>query len=119
MLPLWPGKTEVAVNLLDQHLGQALSAKQIAAYTGLDVKTVRKYYQELGGIRVGSRIVFFEKEFINAIQAQSQVVCPGSEGGAERERVFQTKKEGRRLGSRHATKTRKRMVQEDRHGLYG
>ena len=39
------------------HLGRALTANDIAEYTGLDVKTVRKYYRDLGGIRVGSRIV--------------------------------------------------------------
>ena len=59
---------------IQSQLGQALSAKQVADYTGLDVKTVRKYYQQLGGIRVGARILFFEKEFVNAIQAQQQVV---------------------------------------------
>jgi hypothetical protein len=44
-------------------LGQALTATDIAEYTGLDVKTIRKYYRDLGGIRVGSRVLFFEKEF--------------------------------------------------------
>ena len=42
---------------LQDQLGQALTATDIAEYTGLDVKTIRKYYRDLGGIRVGSRIV--------------------------------------------------------------
>jgi len=99
-------------------LGQALSAKQIAQYTGLDVKTVRKYYEKLGGIRVGSRIVFFEKEFINAIQTQSQVVCPGAQRGPEMRTGLPDEEGGRGLGSGDAEKARKRVVRQDRHGLF-
>ena len=99
-------------------LGQALSAKQVAEYTGLDVKTVRKYYQTLGGIRVGSRILFFEKEFIDAIQAQSQVVCTGPERGPETRKGISHEERSGELGNRHAKKTLERVVQEDRHGLF-
>ena len=100
------------------NLGQVLSAKQIAEYTGLDVKTVRKYYRTLGGIRVGARILFFEKEFIDAIQTQSQVVCTGPERGPETGKGISHEEGSGGLGSRNAAKTLERVVREDRHNLY-
>jgi hypothetical protein len=99
-------------------LGQALTATDIAEYTGLDVKTIRKYYRELGGIRVGSRVLFFEKEFINAVQKRNEVVCPGPQGRVETGEDISDEKGSRGLGSRHAAKTRQRMAREDRHDLF-
>ena len=104
---------------IKNHLGQVLNAKQIADYTSLDVKTIRKYYRELGGIRLGSRIVFFEKEFINAIQKRTELDCPNTEGRAETGESVPYEERGNRVGSRDAAKTRKRLEQEDRHGLFG
>ena len=104
---------------LDNKLGRALNAKDLAAYLGLDPKTIRKYYRELGGIRLGSRIVFFEKEFINAIQKRTELDCPSAERRAETGESVPYEERGNRVGSRDAAKTRKRLEQEDRHGLFG
>ena len=102
-----------------ENLGKSLSAKAVARYLNLDVKTVRKYYHELGGIRLGSRIVFFEKEFINAIQTRIKLDRPGAEEWAETGESVPDEEEGSGVGSRDATKTRKRLEREDRHGLFG
>ena len=102
-----------------KQLGQVLNAKQIADYTRLDVKTIRKYYRELGGVRLGSRIVFFEKEFINAIQTRIKLDRPGAEEWAETGESVPDEEEGSGVGSRDAAKTRKRLEREDRHGLFG
>ena len=107
------------MKIIQNELGQVLSAKQIADYTSLDVKTIRKYYRELGGIRLGSRIVFFEKEFVNAIQKRSKLDCPGAEGRAETGKIVPDKETGNGVGNRNAAKTRKRLEREDRHGLFG
>ena len=104
---------------IKKQLGQVLSAKQIADYTGLDVKTVRKYYRELGGIRLGSRIVFFEKEFINAIQTRIKLDRPSEEEWAETGESVPDEERSNGLGSQDAAKARKRLEQEDRHGLFG
>ena len=104
---------------INNQLGQVLNAKQIAEYTGLDVKTIRKYYRELGGIRLGSRIVFFEKEFINAIQKRKELDCPSAEEWAETGENVPDEERGNGVGSRDEAKTRKRLDQEDRHGLFG
>ena len=107
------------MNEVKKQLGQVLNAKQIADYTGLDVKTIRKYYRELGGIRLGSRIVFFEKEFINAIQKRTKLDRPGTEEWAETGESVPDEERGNGVGSRDEAKTRKRLDQEDRHGLFG
>jgi len=107
------------VEILDNKLGRALNAKDLAAYLGLDPKTIRKYYRELGGIRLGSRIVFFEKEFINAIQKRKELDCPSAEEWAETGENVPDEERGNGVGSRDEAKTRKRLDQEDRHGLFG
>lgn len=58
---------------LKLNLGKALNAQQVAKYMGLDVKTVRKFHRNFGGIRVGSRYLFFEKEIYNAIQERKDL----------------------------------------------
>jgi hypothetical protein len=104
---------------INNKLGRALNAKDLAAYLGLDPKTIRKYYRELGGIRLGSRIVFFEKEFINAIQKRKELDCPSAEEWAETGENVPDEERGNGVGSRDEAKTRKRLDQEDRHGLFG
>ena len=104
---------------IEDQLGKALNATQIAEYIGLDVKTVRKYYRELGGIRLGSRIVFFEKEFINAIQTRTELDRPGAKERAETGESIPDEERGNGVGSRDAAKARKRLEQEDRRGLFG
>ena len=40
-----------------------LSPKELATKFNLDVRTVRRYYVELGGVRLGPRkILFFEED---------------------------------------------------------
>ena len=104
---------------IKNHLGQVLGAKQIADYTGLDVKTIRKYYRELGGIRLGSRIVFFEKEFINAIQKRTELDCPSAEGWTETGEGVFDEEASVDVGNQDEAKARQRLEREDRHGLFG
>lgn len=104
--------------MLEKELGKKLSTKEVAEYLGLDEKTVRLYYQKLGGMRLGRRYVFFEKEIINAIQKRTKMESPSSEGRKTDRENIQHEKRGCRLGSRNEEKTRRRMGREDRHGLF-
>ena len=81
MMLLRTRKAENIVKILKNQLGQALNTKQVSEYLGLDPKTVRKYYRELGGIRLGRHYRFFEKEICNAIQKQkwNKMDCPSEE----------------------------------------
>ena len=96
-----------------------MSAKQVAAYLKIDVKTARKYYRELGGIRIGRRYLFFEEEVYNAIQTWNEVYRTDEEERKEERKGIQDQKSGSSLGSGDAAKVRRRLVREDKHNLFG
>jgi len=103
--------------MLENELGRAMRTADVAEYMGLDEKTVRQYYAELGGIRLGRQYLFFEKEVINAIQKRSKMGSPGeNEEGEERENL--SEQEGRiDMGKQCPVKSRVAMAREDKHGL--
>ena len=104
---------------LNESLGKTLSAQEVADYLHVDIKTVRKYYRELGGLRLGRHYKFFEKEIYNAIQNWKEMESPSAERRNEDGENIQHTKGGNRLGNNNAEKTRKRLDRDDRHGLFG
>jgi hypothetical protein len=107
------------MKIIQENLGRSLSAESVAKYLGLDVKTVRQYYRELGGMRLGRKYLFFERSVINAIQKRTELDSPSAEKWTEtREGVFD-EETSVDMGSQDEAKARKRMEQEDRHGLFG
>jgi hypothetical protein len=63
--------------ILNHELGRRLSTKEVADYMGLDEDTVRKYYEDIGGIRpMGpkSRILFFEKNIVSALRRDGYAI---------------------------------------------
>ena len=60
------------MKIIQENLGQTLSTKAVAKLLRLDVKTVRQYYRELGGMRLGRRYLFFERSIVNAIQNKNK-----------------------------------------------
>ena len=107
------------MDLLKKDLGKALSSKDMAIYLGVDVKTVIKYYQELGGIRLGRQYRFFEKEVLNAVQKRSKMDCPSEERNEEAEQGVFNKERCHSLGNEDETKTRRRLEREDCHNIFG
>jgi hypothetical protein len=104
---------------MNEKLGQPMTAKQVAAYLKIDVKTARKYYRELGGIRIGRRYLFFEEEVYNAIQTWNEVCRTDEEERKEERESLQEQKSSSSLGNRDAAKVRRRLVREDKHNLFG
>jgi hypothetical protein len=104
---------------MNEKLGRSMTAKQVAAYLKIDVKTARKYYRELGGIRIGRRYLFFEEEVYNAIQTWNEVYRTDKEERTKERKGVQNQERSSRLGSRDAAKIRQRLVREDRHNLFG
>jgi hypothetical protein len=102
---------------LDEKLGKVLSPKDLAGYMGLDEKTIRQYYHELGGIRLGRRILFFEKEVINAIQKRSKMGSPSENQREEEGKDLPEQEGGNSLGKRRSVKSRGDMAREDIHGI--
>jgi hypothetical protein len=102
---------------LKKSLGRALTSAELARFFGVDVKTIRLYYPLLGGIRLGRRILFFEKEVVNAVQKRSKMGSP-SESEWEEEGKNLPEQEGcSRMGKREPVKSRRDMAGEDKHGV--
>ena len=109
---------EVSGTLRDK-IGKALSTAEVAEYFKIDVKTARKYYQQLGGIRIGRHYRFFEMEVINAIQTWNEIYRTDKEERKEEGEGLQNKERSIKLGSGDAKKVRRRLEREDKHNLFG
>ena len=107
------------MNILEKDLGKSLCSQEVAVYLGLDVKTVRKYYRDLGGIRLGRQYRFFEKEVFYAVQKRTTMECPSEEGREEAEQTISNEEGSHRMGNEDAAKTRRRLGREDRHNIFG
>jgi len=103
---------------IEEELGKVLSTKELSEILGADEKTIRKYYQRLGGIRIGRHYKFFEKEVINAIQTWNEVFRTNKEEQTEKRKGFSDEERSSRLGSQNEAKARKRVEREDKHGLF-
>ena len=99
-------------------MGSVLRPEEVARYLGLDVKTVRQYYRDLGGMRLGRRILFFERRILDAIQKRTEVDSPSAEVWHETGEGLSDQEGGTELGNEDEAKTRKRLEREDRHGLF-
>jgi len=104
---------------IEKNLGRALSVKDVAEYLNLDETTVRHYYHELGGIRLGRRYRFFERRIIDAIQKRNLMDSPSEAEREKKRENIQDEKGGDGMGIKDAGKDRKRLAREDRHGLFG
>ena len=114
---------------LDTELGRLLRAKDVADWLGVDKDFVRKYYRELGGVRLGNprrgRLLFFEKHVIDAIRrmyaqqsyetGQDEMACLGDEKRQKETENIQHKERSSELGGR----AKKRGLVEDKYGLTG
>jgi len=101
----------------EEQLGEVLTAKDISQYFGLDEKTVRLYHRDLGGIRLGRRILFFEKEVINAVQKRSKMGSPSESKREEEGKALPEQEGGSSMGKRKSVKSRGDMAREDKHGV--
>jgi DNA-directed RNA polymerase specialized sigma subunit len=97
---------------LEKQLGRPLKAKQIAEYLGVDVKTVRQYHRQLGGIRLGRHYLFFEREVINAIQKERQVGSSSKKKRKEKGENISDKKRRNSMGKRRAKEFIRQLGEE-------
>jgi hypothetical protein len=119
----------MAHDKLDSELGRPLRANDIAEWLGVDTDFVRKYYRELGGVRLGNprrgRLLFFEKHVVDAIRrmyaqqsnetGQAEMAGLGDERRQEETKNIQHKERGSEMGGR----AKKRRLVEDKYGLTG
>lgn len=109
------------MKMLENNLGKALRAEEVAKYLGVNVKTVRDNYRELGGIRFGRQYRFFEKEICDAVSKRQEMDSTSEESepgeGAQEGKSVLDQEGSQGLGSQDAEKACRGMGQEDRHGL--
>jgi hypothetical protein len=113
-----PKKKQAGKNfeILKRELGQALGSKDLAEFLGLDEATVRKYYLLLGGIRIGTKYLFFEKEVQRAIQKRTDLDWSDTEGRQKEGEAVQDEAGGFDLGSRGKKKAQRTL--EDPYGIF-
>jgi len=58
-------KKELAEPPCFPELGKRLTTKEVAERLGLNVKTITKHYSEVGGVRLGRNLMFFENRILN------------------------------------------------------
>ena len=106
------------MSLIKSDLVITLTTKELSEILEADEKTIRKYYQRLGGIRIGRHYKFFEKEVINAVQTWNEVYRTNKEEQTEKRKGVSDEKRSSRLGSQNEAKARKLVEREDKHGLF-
>lgn len=106
------------MNHLEELLGETISVKDLAEYLKIDIKTVRKYYLQLGGVRLGRSYRFFEKEVHNAIQAWHKMARTGvSEEREVQKKDLPDQKGSNRMGSGRTEKGGRPDSNRDPFGL--
>lgn len=112
---------KIDMMLLDEKLGCCLKAKEVANYLNIDEKTVRQYYRELGGIRLGRLYIFPEKGVLNAVlnkgKGWGEMESPSEEERKKERENIQKEEGGSGMGSQDAP-GRKPMGGGDKHGLF-
>ena len=107
------------MKLLEQKLGRALSVKQVSKYLNINEKTVRMHYQELGGIRLGRQIKFFERRIVDALEKRQKQICGADQEERSAEREGLPDVEGSEsVGSKDEKNVRRRVERQDKHGLF-
>ena len=105
------------MEILECELGKALRAQEVADYLGTEIKSIRKYYRELGGIRIGRQYRFFERRLSDAIQKRTEMGGPSEERRAEVGEGVRNQDGSQGLGGHDAPKARRRVGRDDRHGI--
>ncbi|MCM2285782.1 MAG: hypothetical protein NDI81_13430 [Desulfobacula sp.] len=103
---------------MEKELGKSLKVKEVAEFLGVNEKTVRQYYKKLGGMRLGSRYIFFEGRVLNAISNEEwELEGPGEKEWEEKGTNVQDEKRGNSMGKQPSA-VRRRVGREDRHNLF-
>ena len=102
---------------MEEELGKRLKTKELAEFLGVNEKTIRQYYKKLGGIRLGSRYIFFERSVIDAVQKRAEMESPSEEIWDEERENLHNQERSLGMGNRDKEKTIKRVERNDKHNL--
>ena len=111
------------LNTLEKKFGKVYTPKDMAKYLGVDEGTVKKYYAELGGMRLGRRYLFFEKRIerlVNdAVLRQEKTGMGGlrEDEGTEETKILPDKNSCSGMGSDAKKATKKELRARDTYNL--
>jgi len=89
----------------DELQTEILTVDQVAQYLNIAPRTVRKYYENLGGFRVGPKLIRFNREGLrNAISTGAVLGGAGQERGEEAAEAFRKERGCSELGGRRTGK---------------
>ncbi len=105
--------------MIDNSLGKTLTVNEVASYLRVSPVTVRSNYLSLGGFRLGSRYLFFEKSLINAILHKEQKSLDGTSRLSEQDisKEFFDEKGSQSMGSDDKKISSQKSYIEDTHNL--
>ena len=93
------------MDILQKQLGKTLTVEEVAKYLHIDKRTVRKYYLQLGGVRLGRAYRFFERSINDAIQAPWKMACSNQSQRQDQTQNISQEKSCNRMGGRTKEKT--------------
>ena len=103
---------------LEKALGKAMTAKQLGEYLSISEKTVRDNYEQLGGVRIGRQIRFFERRVIYALEKTEKQIYSANTPKRSAEGEGVSHHEGSEdVGSKNAKNVGRRVDRQDRHCL--
>ena len=104
--------------LIEEYLGNCLTASEVADFLHCSVIHVYKNYQCLGGIKIGKSYRFFEKRLIDALlgQTEKNMDCSGISSGQKISIFPVHKTKSKRMGN--SKKERIQLsISSDKHSL--
>ena len=105
------------MNRLEQTLGKVMTTQEVSEFLKIDIKTVRKYYLQLGGVRFGRAYRFFERRISDAIQAQWKMDCSSKGAWQDQEKIISQEKTSNRMGGKTKKETCRAKGNRDPYNL--
>lgn len=118
---------------LVKELGKKVSYVELSTFLGVDRKWVLEHAEELGGVRIGKRLLFFENLIVDCLREKSYAVqkntkrsdpvgCTSADCRKPRMQHLHDKGGSDSMGSQDAERARasaQEDIANDKYGLFG
>lgn len=109
-------------DLLASTLGRSLTADELSKYVGVSANTLRRYPEAFGGVKVGARVIFFEKKVIEVVNSSTSIDNSNRKNKNCNEFMLTTEDSYRSTVNAHGGKQKSKIDEvdatfEDRHNL--
>ncbi|MEI6125242.1 MAG: helix-turn-helix domain-containing protein [Pseudomonadota bacterium] len=111
------------MNSLKEKFGNVYTPREMAEYLGVDEGTVKKYYADLGGMRLGRRTLFFEKRLERMLfnadipEKEKGVACLREKERDKDTEALSDQADSESMGSKPEKISREELTRRDTFGL--